>query len=59
MAFARKSRCVVGTSSESRTATSAGNAIELDKRAQLKDRPCSPDDEELEYDGADEGSEAD
>ena len=26
----------------------------LDKRSQLKDRPCSPDDEEIEYDGADE-----
>jgi hypothetical protein len=48
MAFARKSRRV-----EDKTETSTSNTMELDKRAQLKDRPCS-DDEELEYDGENE-----
>lgn len=50
MEFARKSR-----RAEDKTETSAASgdaqAIELDKRAQLKDRPCSDDEE---YDGADE-----
>lgn len=48
MTFARKSR-----RAEDKTETSAGasDAMELDKRAQLKDRPCSDDEE---YDGADE-----
>ena len=44
-AFARKSRCV---KDKTKTSTSTHDAIGLNKRAQLKDRPCS-DDEELEY----------
>ena len=50
--FARKSR-----RAEDNTQTSApsGYAVELDKRAQLKDRPCS-DDEAEAYDGADENA---
>ena len=48
MAFARKSRRI-----EDRTETraSTSNPVELDKRVQLKDRPCSDDEE---YDGEDE-----
>jgi hypothetical protein len=45
MEFARKSR-----RAEDKTETSAAT-IELDKRALLKDKPCSDDEE---YDGADE-----
>ena len=48
--FARKSR-----RAEDKTETSASSQAivpELDKRAQLKDRPCSDDEEE--YDSADE-----
>jgi hypothetical protein len=52
MEFARKSR---RASAEDKTeiTTQAGDAmpVELDKRAQLKDRPCSDDEE---YDGEDE-----
>jgi hypothetical protein len=51
MAFARKSR---RAEDKTETSTGRGDTIEFDKRAQLKDRPCSDDDEELEYDGADE-----
>jgi hypothetical protein len=48
MAFARKSRRAAD-----KTETSAASGdLELDKRAQLKDKPCSDDEEE--YDGADE-----
>jgi hypothetical protein len=49
MEYARKSR-----RAEDKTETSAasGQGMELDKRAQLKDRPCSDDEEQ--YDGADE-----
>jgi hypothetical protein len=43
MAFARKSRRV-----EDKTKTSTSNTTELDKRVQLKDRPCS---DNGEYDG--------
>ena len=50
MAFARKSRRPEDTG---KTETSTGDAIELDKRAQLKDRPCSDASDE-EYDGEDE-----
>ena len=48
MAFARKSR---RAADKTVTSTASGD-LELDKRAQLKDKPCS--DEEEEYDGADE-----
>lgn len=51
MAFARKSRRVED-SVKSETST---NAIELDKREQLKDRPCSDE----EYDAADEDANED
>ena len=51
MAFARKSRRATGVSTETKTETSAGDTIELDKRALIKDKPCSDDEE---YDGADE-----
>jgi hypothetical protein len=44
MAFARKSRHVEDK-------TEASNTIDLDKRAQLKDRPCSDDEE---YDAEDD-----
>ena len=48
MVFARKSRRI-----EDRTETraSTSNPVELDKRVQLKDQPCSDDEE---YDGEDE-----
>lgn len=48
--FARKCR---RSEEKTETSTAGGSAqvIELDKRAQLKDRPCSDDEE---YDGADE-----
>jgi hypothetical protein len=51
-AFAKKSRRAIdSTSSEDKTKKTATDAVqEHDKRAQLKDRPCSDD----EYDGADE-----
>lgn len=49
MAFARKSRRVED-SDKSSTSTGHHHVIELDKREQLKDRPCSDD----EYDAADE-----
>ena len=49
-AFARKSRRVEDKTEVS-AATGSSDAIRLDKRAQLKDRPCSDDEE---YDGADE-----
>ena len=52
--FARKSRHAAGASTENKTAESSAATKGLDKRSQLKDRPCSPDDEEIEYDGADE-----
>ena len=56
MAFARKSRRATGASTESKTETSAGDAMEIDKRALMKDRPCSDvSDNSEEYDGADEG----
>ena len=48
MAFAKKSR---RAEDKTETSTGPGDAIELDKRSQLKDRPCSDDEE---YDGADE-----
>ena len=49
MEFARKSRRV-----EDKTETAANSEVaELDKRALLKDKPLS-DDEQPEYDGADE-----
>ena len=44
MVFARNSQRV-----EDRTETSTSNPVELDKRVQLKDRPCSDE----EYDGED------
>jgi hypothetical protein len=47
IAFARKSRRAKDIS----TGDTGTQAIVLDKRAQLKDRPCSDDEE---YDGADE-----
>jgi hypothetical protein len=46
-AFARKSR---RAGDESQAGTSANHPIRLDKRAQLKDRPCSDE----EYDAEDE-----
>jgi hypothetical protein len=49
MAFARKSRRAEDTVKSGETSTASG-AIELDKREQLKDRPCSDE----EYDAADE-----
>jgi hypothetical protein len=51
MGFARKSR---RASVDDKAETSITNTMELDKRVQLKDRPCSDDDEELEYDGENE-----
>lgn len=42
MAFARKSR---RAEDNLKTETTTGDAIEFDKRAQLKDRPCSDDEE--------------
>ena len=53
MGFARKSRRATG-SVDDKAETSITNTMELDKRVQLKDRPCSDDDEELEYDGENE-----
>jgi hypothetical protein len=50
MEFARKSRRPEDKT-ETSTAGGGAQAMELDKRAQLKDRPCSDDEE---YDGADE-----
>jgi hypothetical protein len=49
MAFARKSRRAEDKTETQASATS-GDTLELDKRAQLRDRPCSDE----EYDGADE-----
>ena len=54
MAFARKSRRVED-SGKSETSTNHHGAIELDKREQLKDRPCSDE----EYDAADEDADED
>ena len=51
MAFARKSRHATGVNTETKTKTSAGDTIELDKRVLIKDKPCLDDEE---YDGADE-----
>lgn len=50
MAFARKSRRAED-SGKSEPSTGHRDAIEIDKREQLKDRPCSDE----EYDAADEG----
>ena len=52
--FARKSRRAAGASTKNKTAESSAATKGLDKCSQLKDRPCLPDDEEIEYDGADE-----
>ena len=52
--FARKSWCAAGASTKNKTAESSAATKGLDKCSQLKDRPCLPDDEEIEYDGADE-----
>ena len=50
MAFARKSRRV-----EDKTETFTSSTMEIDKRAQLKDRPCSDDDEEYYGENEDDG----
>jgi hypothetical protein len=52
MAFARKSRRAADDNLKTEITT---DPIELDKRAQLKDRPCSDE----EYDGADEDASED
>jgi hypothetical protein len=51
MAFARKSRRAEDSGkSEPSTGTASGRRDDIDKREQLKDRPCSDE----EYDAADE-----
>ena len=54
MEFARKSQRATGASTKSKTETSAGDAMEIDKHELMKDRLCS-DVSDKEYDGADEG----